>query len=218
MRREKMTCDSNKCLIKFVHLAYFCPIKPLAIEFMSGLIYGLIACELSHDGICVEPGDTTLLDNRFVSLSSSVCKSKHIHMKMSTFRFRIMDILWNSNKCICNVQCTTCINSNGFFSLFHKQLYLNISRTDSMNRFPISVRIDHDLFNRGCSQCIQNCPNILINFKSFGQRWFTAQREHIYTIMKWIFKWFHHFESILLVSTYLHTGHRQLPRSQFNCK
>lgn len=58
-----------------IDLTYFCPIMlPLEIEFMSGLIYGLIACELSHDGICVEPGDTTLLDNRFASLSSSVCK------------------------------------------------------------------------------------------------------------------------------------------------
>lgn len=58
-------------------MAYFCPIMlPLAIEFISGLIYGLIACELSQDGIWVEPGDTTLLDSRFVSLSSSVYKCK----------------------------------------------------------------------------------------------------------------------------------------------
>lgn len=63
--------------IKFDDSSYFCPIiLPLAIEFMSGLMYGLIACELSHDGICVEPGDTTL-DNRFVSLSSSVYKLQY---------------------------------------------------------------------------------------------------------------------------------------------
>lgn len=57
---------------------------PLAIEFISGLMYGLIACELSHDGICVEPGDTTL-DNRFVSLSSSVCKFTIQIMKLRSF-------------------------------------------------------------------------------------------------------------------------------------
>lgn len=68
--------DLDEYLIELIiDLTYFCPIMlPLEIEFMSGLIYGLIACELSHDGICVEPGETTLLDNRFASLSSSVCK------------------------------------------------------------------------------------------------------------------------------------------------
>lgn len=47
---------------------------PLAIELISGLIYGLIACELSHAGNCVDPGDITLFDNRFASQSSSVYK------------------------------------------------------------------------------------------------------------------------------------------------
>lgn len=47
---------------------------PLAIELISGLMYGLIACELSHVGNCVDPGDITLFINRLASLSSSVCK------------------------------------------------------------------------------------------------------------------------------------------------
>lgn len=70
--------------LNLLNATHFCPIMlPLAIEFMSGLMYGLIACELSHDGICVEPGDTTL-DSRFVSLSSSVCNGTIHTMK---FRF-----------------------------------------------------------------------------------------------------------------------------------
>lgn len=85
---KKMTCNSSECLIKFVQLAHFCPIiLPLAIEFMSGLMYGLIACELSHVGICVEPGDTTLADNRFVSLSSSVYKYCGTNEKQRNQRF-----------------------------------------------------------------------------------------------------------------------------------
>lgn len=45
-------------------------ILPLAIEVMSGhIMYGLIACELSHVGSVVEPGDITLLLNCFESIS-----------------------------------------------------------------------------------------------------------------------------------------------------
>lgn len=50
---------------------HLCPIiLPLAMEFMSGLMYGLIACKLSHDGSDVDPGDITLL-NCFESRSFS---------------------------------------------------------------------------------------------------------------------------------------------------
>lgn len=45
---------------------------PLAIELISGHMYGLIACELSQLGRDVEPGDITF-DSRFVSESSSFC-------------------------------------------------------------------------------------------------------------------------------------------------
>lgn len=40
---------------------------------MSGhIMYGLIACELSHVGKVVDPGDITLLLNCFESISGSV--------------------------------------------------------------------------------------------------------------------------------------------------
>uniref|UniRef100_A0A2M4B2E3 Putative secreted protein n=1 Tax=Anopheles triannulatus TaxID=58253 RepID=A0A2M4B2E3_9DIPT len=44
---------------------------PLAIELMSGLMYGLIAFMLSHVGSEVEPGDITLLLKCFASASGS---------------------------------------------------------------------------------------------------------------------------------------------------
>lgn len=48
-------------------------ILPLAIDVMSGqsAVYGLIACELSHAGSVVEPGDITLLLNCFESISDT---------------------------------------------------------------------------------------------------------------------------------------------------
>ena len=130
---------------------------PLAIEFMSGLMYGLIACELSQVGICVEPGDTTLLDSRFVSLSSSVCKTN----KMNMWRF------------LFSVLVDVSIHFDNLYAPSNLT-YLNICCTNSMHWFPISIRIDGDFFDWRCAQCIQYCPNVLIDFKSFGQCRLTA--------------------------------------------
>lgn len=51
---------------------YLCPIMlfPPFIAFISGHMYGLIACELSHVGTVVEPGDITF-EKFFVSQSST---------------------------------------------------------------------------------------------------------------------------------------------------
>lgn len=46
---------------------------PLAIEFMSGHMNGLMACDWSQAGKVVEPGDITLLLNCFESNSFSDC-------------------------------------------------------------------------------------------------------------------------------------------------
>lgn len=137
--------------------AYFCPIMlPLAMELISGLMYGLIACELSlsHVGNCVEPGDITLFVKRFASLSSSVCrKNLFLFICDMIFKFQLPII------CVGMISMT----------------YLDARCIYNRYSFPVGIWINRHLFSWRWNQCIQNCPNILIDFESFSQCWFTVK-------------------------------------------
>lgn len=128
--------------------SYLCPIiLPLAIELMSGAIYGLIACELSHVGNCVEPGDITLFLNGLVS---------------------------NSSASVCEINTRGTIISTNSLNL-SVWIYLDARRIKYWDGFPIGICINRHFFGRRCTQRIQNCPNILVDLQTFRHRWFAVK-------------------------------------------